>query len=111
MLNESGKIHMVPAMLDGKYAIRFCVNNKNATESDIYDSWQIIKSGLRKHSIENSSISASKLRRLRYGIGKMISDPRTYRIFNITNLNEDQNNNSLDLDYNYDEAKSQIEKF
>jgi hypothetical protein len=95
LLNDSGRIHMVPAVINGKYAIRFCVNCKNASDSDILSSWDMIKSGFRKHSIENSNISATKLKRLRYGISKMISDPRMYKVFNII-INNDLNNNSTD---------------
>lgn len=42
-LNDSGKIHMVPAMLDDKYVIRFCVNAKNATSDDMKAAWTLIK--------------------------------------------------------------------
>lgn len=42
-LNDSGKIHMVPAMLDDKYVIRFCVNAKNATSEDMKAAWALIK--------------------------------------------------------------------
>jgi glutamate/tyrosine decarboxylase-like PLP-dependent enzyme len=42
-LNDSGKIHMVPAMLDDKYVIRFCVNAKNASSDDMRAAWLLIK--------------------------------------------------------------------
>ena len=43
ILNDSGKIHMVPAILDDQYIIRFCVNALNANEEDIATAWNIIK--------------------------------------------------------------------
>ena len=42
-LNDSGKIHMVPAMLDDKYTIRFCVNGPQTTESDMQYAWDTIR--------------------------------------------------------------------
>lgn len=35
MINASGKLHMVPASLNGRYVIRFCVCDQNAQEKDI----------------------------------------------------------------------------
>ena len=96
LLNDSGRIHMIPSMIDGKYAIRFCVNYKNACEDDIRSAWDLIRNALRKNSCENANISASKLKRLRYGISKMISDPRTYNHLNDGNNNcNELNNNEL----------------
>lgn len=34
-INESGKLHMVPANVNDKYVIRFCAVAANATEEDI----------------------------------------------------------------------------
>lgn len=34
-INASGKIHMVPSAVNGKYVIRFCAVAQNATEEDI----------------------------------------------------------------------------
>lgn len=34
-INESGKLHMVPALVHEKYVIRFCVVAEHATEDDI----------------------------------------------------------------------------
>lgn len=41
-LNRSGKLHMVPASLKGKYVIRFTVTSQYTTESDIERDWKII---------------------------------------------------------------------
>ncbi|KAK3095077.1 hypothetical protein FSP39_009994 [Pinctada imbricata] len=41
-LNKSGKVHMVPASLKGKYVIRFTVTSQYTTESDIDRDWKII---------------------------------------------------------------------
>lgn len=35
MINASGKLHMVPASLNNRYVIRFCVCDQNAKEADI----------------------------------------------------------------------------
>ncbi|CAH2000501.1 unnamed protein product [Acanthoscelides obtectus] len=42
-INESGRLHMVPAQVNEKYIIRFSVNDVNAKEADIDIAWQIIK--------------------------------------------------------------------
>lgn len=34
-INESAKLHMVPASVNDKYVIRFCAVAQNATEDDI----------------------------------------------------------------------------
>ncbi|KAI0214767.1 Histidine decarboxylase, partial [Lamellibrachia satsuma] len=42
-LNRSGKVHMVPAALKGKYVIRFTVTSMNTTEGDIEQDWRTIQ--------------------------------------------------------------------
>ncbi|XP_018562210.1 aromatic-L-amino-acid decarboxylase-like [Anoplophora glabripennis] len=42
-INGSGKLHMVPASVNDKYVIRFCVVASNAEESDIDYAWDVIK--------------------------------------------------------------------
>lgn len=84
---------MVPSMLDDKYVIRFCVNAKNATEDDMIAAWLLIKSQadimIKQLEIENlnkametTSLISNKItpemRRQRFGISKMVSDPRIY---------------------------------
>ena len=41
-INASGKLHMVPASLNDKFVIRFCVCAQHATESDILTAYEII---------------------------------------------------------------------
>ncbi|KAF7493090.1 Tyrosine decarboxylase [Sarcoptes scabiei] len=41
-VNASGKLHMVPASLNGKYVIRFCVCAQNATDMDIDHAYDVI---------------------------------------------------------------------
>ncbi|KAI1283058.1 Tyrosine decarboxylase [Halotydeus destructor] len=41
-INASGKLHMVPASLAGKFVIRFCVCAQQATESDIKIAYETI---------------------------------------------------------------------
>ncbi len=43
VLNDEGKIHMVPAMLDDKYVIRFCVNAANASDEDMRAAWDLVR--------------------------------------------------------------------
>ncbi|RNA14764.1 tyrosine decarboxylase-like, partial [Brachionus plicatilis] len=88
VLNDSGKIHMVPSMLDEKYVIRFCVNAENSTEQDMDAAWDLIKSYadqiIRQFEVDSPPMAestqfpeiTSKLRRIRFGISKMVSDPR-----------------------------------
>uniref|UniRef100_A0A915N4E7 Tyrosine decarboxylase n=1 Tax=Meloidogyne javanica TaxID=6303 RepID=A0A915N4E7_MELJA len=42
-LNSSGRIHMVPASLNDRFVIRFCVCYENSTERDIHIAYEIIK--------------------------------------------------------------------
>ncbi|XP_044271990.1 tyrosine decarboxylase [Tribolium madens] len=42
-INASGKLHMVPANVNDKYVIRFCVVAQNATEADIDFAWKVIR--------------------------------------------------------------------
>ncbi|XP_061197521.1 aromatic-L-amino-acid decarboxylase-like [Saccostrea echinata] len=42
MINESGKLHMVPALLNEVYVIRFAICAQNAKEEDIEFAWKII---------------------------------------------------------------------
>ncbi|KAL3862000.1 hypothetical protein ACJMK2_008006 [Sinanodonta woodiana] len=42
MINESGKLHMVPALLNEYYIIRFAVCAENAVDEDIKYAWDIV---------------------------------------------------------------------
>ncbi|KAL3090015.1 hypothetical protein niasHS_006467 [Heterodera schachtii] len=42
-LNSSGRIHMVPASLNERFVIRFCVCQENANERDIQIAYELIK--------------------------------------------------------------------
>ena len=42
MINASGRLHMVPASLKGRYIIRFCVCDQNARDSDIHYAYKCI---------------------------------------------------------------------
>ncbi|XP_077510425.1 aromatic-L-amino-acid decarboxylase-like [Amblyomma americanum] len=41
-INASGKLHMVPASLNDRYVIRFCVCAPNACDADIAYAWHIV---------------------------------------------------------------------
>jgi aromatic-L-amino-acid decarboxylase len=43
LINASGKLHMVPASLNDRYVIRFCVCRETATEDDMEYAWNVIK--------------------------------------------------------------------
>lgn len=47
-INESGRLHMVPARVNDKYVIRFCVTAQNATEEEIceYLTVTVLNAGL-----------------------------------------------------------------
>lgn len=57
-LNDEGKIHMVPAMLDDKYVIRFCVNAQNASDDDMKQAWEIIKKEAENHQTITSVVAS-----------------------------------------------------
>ncbi|XP_076451303.1 aromatic-L-amino-acid decarboxylase-like [Babylonia areolata] len=42
LINESGKLHMVPALLNELYVIRFAICAQNATEDDVNYAWDAI---------------------------------------------------------------------
>lgn len=50
-LNKSGKVHMVPASLKGKYVIRFTVTSQYTTDQDIERDWKIISDTATKVSL------------------------------------------------------------
>ncbi|CAG9537178.1 unnamed protein product [Cercopithifilaria johnstoni] len=52
-LNSSGRIHMVPASLNGRFVIRFCVCAEHATEKDIQFAYELISQTAR-HIYKNS---------------------------------------------------------
>ncbi|CAG2237808.1 HDC [Mytilus edulis] len=47
-LNRSGKVHMVPALLRGKYVIRFTVTSQYTEDCDIERDWKIISATATK---------------------------------------------------------------
>ena len=48
VLNDSGSIHLTPAIINDKYIIRFCVDAQHATEDDMISSWDIILKSAEK---------------------------------------------------------------
>ncbi|XP_045118085.1 aromatic-L-amino-acid decarboxylase-like isoform X1 [Portunus trituberculatus] len=102
-INASGKLHMVPASLNDKYVIRFCVCRQTATDDDIDYAWEVIKqfatdvqetnpeiienySQLKKPvEAEDEVVKAEKVRKqdasLQYKRSffvRMVSDPKIY---------------------------------
>lgn len=41
-INSTGKLHMIPSIVKGKYILRFCVVTENATADDVDEAWKII---------------------------------------------------------------------
>ena len=41
-INSSGKVHMVPASVHGRFVIRFCVCAQDAQDSDVDFAWHVI---------------------------------------------------------------------
>ncbi|XP_026281910.1 aromatic-L-amino-acid decarboxylase-like [Frankliniella occidentalis] len=41
-INASGKLHMIPSMVRGKYVLRFCVVAESACDADIEHAWEVI---------------------------------------------------------------------
>ena len=42
-INMSGKLHMVPALVDEKYVIRFAICAQNANDDDVIYAWRVIR--------------------------------------------------------------------
>ncbi|UYV65299.1 Tdc2 [Cordylochernes scorpioides] len=62
-INESGKLYMVPAMLKGKFVLRFIVCHPELTDADIRNSWKIISDYANKFvSIDGNDIRVKLLK-------------------------------------------------
>ncbi|XP_067659502.1 aromatic-L-amino-acid decarboxylase-like [Haliotis asinina] len=44
VVNDSGKLHMVPALINEHYVIRFAICAEKADDKDIYFAWDVIRS-------------------------------------------------------------------
>lgn len=87
-INGSGKLHMVPSEVQGRYTIRFCAVAQNATEEDIDYAWDVISDIstelLEKEQddefVENTADSRGKhtLAQKRSFFVRMVSDPKIY---------------------------------
>ncbi|XP_022920893.1 aromatic-L-amino-acid decarboxylase-like [Onthophagus taurus] len=42
-INSSGKLHMIPSMVKGKYILRFCVVAEHAKDCDVEHAWDVIR--------------------------------------------------------------------
>ncbi|XP_045474538.1 tyrosine decarboxylase-like [Harmonia axyridis] len=87
-INESGKLHMVPASVKDTYFIRFCVVAQHATEDDITYAWDVITEFateiLTDKEIQDEvhELTLQKKRDLlaykRSFFVRMVSDPKIY---------------------------------
>ncbi|XP_068143672.1 aromatic-L-amino-acid decarboxylase isoform X1 [Drosophila tropicalis] len=89
IINESGKLHMVPASVNERYIIRFCAVAQNAKSEDIEYAWDTIvdfaNELLEKEQhddISEIAISRKKqqdiLAQKRSFFVRMVSDPKIY---------------------------------
>lgn len=80
---------MIPAILNEKYVIRFCVNAKNANDDQINYAWDIIRTEadylIKNHTFSRESNSPEvpcdtnlKTRRMRFAVSRMVSDPKAH---------------------------------
>jgi hypothetical protein len=62
---------MVPAMLNNKYAIRFCVCKEKTTEEDIKKTWDHIVNVMTPGLLELSQSAVTKQKRLFFAMSNM----------------------------------------
>ena len=60
MINESGKLHMVPALVNEDYVIRFAVCAENATEENITFAWGVISTAAMDLMSSKSELEKTK---------------------------------------------------
>ncbi|XP_037955064.1 aromatic-L-amino-acid decarboxylase [Teleopsis dalmanni] len=86
-INESGKIHMVPANVNDKYIIRFCAVAQNAINEDIDYAWDVIVDFANEllekeqHDELTEILNKKKMDTLaqkRSFFVRMVSDPKIY---------------------------------
>lgn len=86
-INESGKLHMVPASVNEQYIIRFCAVAQNATAEDIDYAWDTIMDFANEllekeqHDEITEIINRKKadtLAQKRSFFVRMVSDPKIY---------------------------------
>uniref|UniRef100_A0A1B0GJF5 Putative aromatic-l-amino-acid/l-histidine decarboxylase n=1 Tax=Lutzomyia longipalpis TaxID=7200 RepID=A0A1B0GJF5_LUTLO len=86
-INASGKVHMVPANINDKYTIRFCVNAEYATDEDVEYAWDVITDFAaeiieKEQADELTEIRDRKkketLAQKRSFFVRMVSDPKIY---------------------------------
>lgn len=56
MINESGKLHMVPALLNEIYVIRFAICSQNARDEDVEFAWKIVSNEASSLLMERENI-------------------------------------------------------
>lgn len=56
MINESGKLHMVPALLNEIYVIRFAICAQNAKDEDVEFAWKVISTEASSLLMERENI-------------------------------------------------------
>ncbi|VEN46968.1 unnamed protein product [Callosobruchus maculatus] len=76
-INSRGKIHCVPANLNGKYVIRFCITSQRTTEQDIETDWKEITDVTNNLLSENSLDIALQGDNEIYGSSLLLSNTPT----------------------------------
>ncbi|XP_014204563.1 aromatic-L-amino-acid decarboxylase-like [Copidosoma floridanum] len=67
-INDSGKLHMIPSVINGQYIIRFAIGAPNATLEDVEIAWSIIKEIL-------ADTMARKPHKKHTFISRIVADP------------------------------------
>ena len=120
-INASGKLHMVPASLNGRFVIRFCVCAQDASHEDIVHAYNVISqfaSDLfeilnlekdlqepeKKEEDETADevivLDRKKKTSLRYKRSffvRMVSDPKLYNPKIVKTLSSSSNDNESDV--------------
>uniref|UniRef100_A0A336L4L2 CSON004112 protein n=1 Tax=Culicoides sonorensis TaxID=179676 RepID=A0A336L4L2_CULSO len=72
-INHSGKFHMTPAMVKGKYIIRFCVTYEHAKEEHIDYAWKQIKQIAEEVLVEKPQKALTRTLSARYSFTRTVS--------------------------------------
>jgi len=56
VINMSGKLHMVPAVINDDYVIRFAVCSVNACDDDIVYAWNVISDAASRLTSQSASL-------------------------------------------------------
>ncbi|XP_076059611.1 aromatic-L-amino-acid decarboxylase-like [Oratosquilla oratoria] len=84
-INESGKLFMVPASLNEKYVIRFCVCAEKTTDKHIDEDWKIITQ-LTDDVLRESQKEAKERQRSSWNVGKARNHKRSFFVHKTSSI-------------------------